>query len=292
MMKIHLGSASTAGLQWEPPLHKLIEDASRLVTGRWGLTAAYFDKHTAVIRDDRLAGIKNPNLYIENHAGILTYANSTYGDAPDKFRVWSTGITNDRYKENNRKRKSFSTKSARQALNLFMRYVLPMTWRQIFQAAWKGGNDAHSEWQQEARKAYVDAMSQAVVDGASGVPNAIMEALLQEQAMRGDFRADLLRRITTPALRDAFQERQRREHSAGMTYALFIDPASDMSVMHMTNPPSDSYIEEPLDRRPLFMQEQVAMLKMMPVGNHMPGVGFRAGDHIYWLYDPALLPKD
>lgn len=204
------------------------------------------------------------------------------------YKINSPRITNDKYPTHSSHYNEKFTRSPDKLYDLAKDYVRPLPWDTVLEAYSNHAVQKHTIWEQEGESEYRNKIHKIL---NRDIPFPILDALIAERAMNIRFCNALLNDLTNNEVVAAYQEfitRRKTNKYALAVYAQSDRPegvSEDMEIIYTVPLSKDEQVKSssranfPIDR-----QEQLAMLGMVNAGVYLPNVGYRASDHIYYLY--------
>jgi hypothetical protein len=208
------------------------------------------------------------------------------------YKISSPLIKNDKY---NSFVPNYNVKFSRSPDKIYeiaREYLRPIAWTSIFDVPVSKALMYHRKWVEEAEYEYRHEMSAV---NKRMIPNEVLDALISERAMNVKFCSPLLNDLTKDKLVSTYKEHVRRSNLGNYSAYVFTEAVKsagvpeDMEVAYVDKPTGHTLKDADIKfcskaGLPVAHQELIAMLAMMEPGSYLPDVGYRAADHIYYLY--------
>jgi hypothetical protein len=253
-----------------PIFTQLVADFRRIQVSRFPINV-YSRNHGSllVFEDSRFP---TQNTRVQNIVGTLRDAGK---DKKGKqlYEIRSRMINNEKYAEHNDDYYSKQTNDPKKIAKYMKDYFKPFTPLEIAQRSLGKFESHHESWKDELRWKLRD-----IINPTS---EELLGEVLHLHAMGVEFKSDRFRKIITEGV-PMYEEHRRRQavKVSGGACNVFINP--DESVQVTDNIASDVY--QSLLEAPEYIQQQVAMLRLVEENSYIPEVGMKLGENTYWIY--------
>jgi len=260
------------------------------------LEAAVRGLHTARRCDSSMYVYRPQDTYI---MGWICYADKLDGgDGERRYSVFSPNFHNSRYHGGERQHMSSALHRAKGVKNA-MKYLRPLTARQVIGQAQSGFHDKLAEVKDTAASAYIKVVNTGEFNLFPSstyrmrTPSALqveLQTMLNSghKFINKELEADL--RASYSALEELADSRQLtdRKHTFVEAYTQgdstrfrgFNNVDNDRSLYGMDEEATFDYAQEELPERIL---EGISVLAMVQVGNYVAGVGLKRADNVFYL---------
>ena len=209
---------------------------------------------------------------VHNIVGTLRHAGL---DKKNKvvYEIRSRLINNEKYASHNDDYYSKTTNDPKKIAKFMKDYFKPFTALEVAHRSIGKFELHHESWKDELRWKLRD------------IINPTHEELLNEvmhlHTMGVEFKSDRFRKIITDGI-PMYEEQKRRQavRVHGNACNVFVNP--DESVQVTSNEVSEIY--QSMLEAPEYVQQQVAMLRLVESDTYIPEVGMKLGENTYWVY--------
>jgi hypothetical protein len=184
-------------------------------------------------------------------------------------------IKNDKYAVHNDKYRTRSTHDIKKMFKYMKEYIKPFSGQEIAQRSYRGVEHEFEQWQRKPYSAVKEALNQL---GSKD----FMEGIVKLQALGIEPPTDKFAELTKTAI-PHFEEMKRREQMEQPNYHIHLNPDDSVVVTIMRGEKKGSMTKESLDACPMFIQQNVGMLKMMDERNRIPEVGTKVSNTEFWI---------
>lgn len=249
----------------------LITDFRRTQVSRFPITvsARSFGGSLIVFEDSRFP---SKTTKVHNIVGTLRHAGS---DKKGKtvYEIRSRLINNEKYAQHNDDYYSKQTNDPKKISKYMKDYFKPFTPLEVAQRSMGKFESHHESWKDELRWKLRD-----IINPTS---EELLDEVLSLHAMGVEFKSDRFRKIITEGV-PMYEEHRRRQAVKvhGNACNVFTNP--DESVQVTSNQASELY--QSMLEAPEYVQQQVAMLRLVESDTYIPEVGMKLGENTYWVY--------
>ena len=209
-----------------------------------------------------------------------------YYDGDDKksgkkiFTVESRLIQNDKYSSRNSEYYTKSSSDVKKVAKLLRDYVKPFTGLEIAYKTLRLAEMNFSNWREDPSTKSRDAMGSVYRDD-------LLEMFASLKAFGVQPVNSKMQQIYDEAL-PAFLESKERLNNKFAGVHVFINPDESVTVTCMRDVPENkldkgSWTYESLEACPMFVQQQVSMLRIIDINQHLPKVGTHVGVNTFWI---------
>jgi hypothetical protein len=168
-------------------------------------------------------------------------------------------------------RRSFETPVERNTLKKLLAYVTPYSPSEIVESVANHADRVATMWTREFSK---DASVTKSLSDAT-----IMEEVRNLIAQGVTFKTKEFRRIVDASI-SAYEETARRHKTTIKKYLVLMKHDGGVAVIH---PDERSHMYPAFDALPDFIQQTVGLLRILGVGEDIPGVGTYMNNNMFWV---------
>jgi len=191
------------------------------------------------------------------------------------FTLESRLIQNDKYSMHNSDYHTKSTKDLKKMLKFMKEYIKPYSGQEIAQKTYRSVEQDWETWRNKPWRNLRNAMSELDTDDYIKEFKAL--ALIGVEPQTNEFRQAMS--IVIPES----IESERRKSKPFDAVHIHINPDKSICLTIMKGEEKGSKIVESVDECPQYVQQALAMLKMVDDNTHIPEVGKRNNEKDFWV---------
>lgn len=254
-----------------PIFTQLLADFRRTQVSRFPINvfSRNADGSLLVFEDSRF-----PTKTTKVHAIVGTLRDGgTDKNGKQLYEIRSRLINNEKYAQHNDDYYSKTTNDPKKIAKFMKDYFKPFTPTEVAQRSLGKFESHHESWKDELRWKLRD-----IINPTS---EELLGEVLHLHAMGVEFKSDRFRKIITEGV-PMYEEHRRRQAVKvhGNACNVFTNP--DESVQVTSNQASEFY--QSMLEAPEYVQQQVAMLRLVESDTYIPEVGMKLGENTYWIY--------
>lgn len=184
-------------------------------------------------------------------------------------------IQNDKFSIHNSDYHTKSTKDLKKMLKFMKEYIKPFSGQEIAQKTYRGAEQNFDEWRRGAWRNLREALSELNHEDYVAEFEALAQMGITPQTNK--FREAMSVVIPESA------ENKRRTNMKFDAVHIFINPDDSVCVTIMQGENKGSKIVESIEECPQYIQQGIAMLKMVDDNTHIPEVGKRVNGKDFWV---------
>jgi hypothetical protein len=204
----------------------------------------------------------------------MLYVESNTNEKPT-ITIESRLINNEKFARHNDKFCTRSTHDLKKMFKYMKEYIKPFSGQEIAQKSYRGVQHEFETWQRKAHWGVKEALNQLE-------PKDFMEGIAKLQALGIEPPTEKFAELAKTAI-PHFEEMKRRDAMEEPNYHIAINPDDSVVVTIMRGNDKGSSIKESLDACPLFIQQNVGMLKMVNDNERIPEVGTKVNTTQFWI---------
>ena len=196
------------------------------------------------------------------------------GEKPT-LTIESRLINNEKYAVHNEMYKTKSTHDLKKMFKYMKEYIKPFSGQEVAQKSLRTIDNEFDNWQSKADWALRETLNHVSKD-------EWMEGITKLQALGIEPPTDKFAELVKTAI-PQYEEHKRRQAMEKPNYHIAMNPDDSVVVTIMRGDDKGSSIKESLDACPLFIQQNVGMLKMVDNNERIPEVGTKVNATQFWI---------
>jgi hypothetical protein len=203
----------------------------------------------------------------------MLYVENT-GEKPT-LTIESRLINNEKFAVHNDKYRTRSTHDIKKMFKYMKEYIKPFSGQEIAQKSYRGVQYEFDQWQTKAHWGIKEALNQ--LDTKDW-----MEGIIKLQALGIEPPTEKFAELVRTAI-PQYEEYRRRQAMEEPNYHIAMNPDDSVVVTIMRGEEKGSSIKESLDACPLFIRQNIGMLKMVNDNQRIPEVGTKVNATQFWI---------
>jgi len=204
----------------------------------------------------------------------MLYVESNTNEKPT-ITIESRLINNEKFASHNDKYRTKSTHDIKKMFKYMKEYIKPFSGQEVAQKSYRGVQYEFEQWQTKSAWGVREALRE--LDW-----NDWMEGIGRLQALGIEPPTKKFAELARTAI-PQFEEMKRRNAMEEPNYHIAINPDDSVVVTIMRGDDKGSSIKESLDACPLFIQQNIGMLKMVNDNERIPEVGTKVNATQFWI---------
>lgn len=253
-----------------PIFTQLLTDFRRIQVSRFPINVYSRNYGSLLVFED--SRFPAQNTRVQNIVGTLRDAGKDK-NGKQLYEIRSRMINNEKYAEHNDDYYSKQTNDPKKISKYMKDYFKPFTPLEITQRSLSKFESHHESWRDELRWKLRDIVNLNA--------DELVNEVVHLHAMGVEFKSDRFRKIVTEGV-PMYEEHRRRQSVkvSGSACNVFVNP--DESVQVTDNIASELY--QSMLEAPEYIQQQVAMLRLVEENTYIPEVGMKLSENTYWIY--------
>lgn len=220
------------------------------------------------------------NFRVESNLAILYYKGNDDKTNKKMFTLESRLIQNDKFSSHNSDYRTKTTSDTKKLFKLVREYVKPYTGMELALRTLRTAETAFDTWRTKPMKNSREAVSELYRDD-------LLEIFASLKSLGVPAVHTKMQRVYDEAI-PAFLEGKEQSNNKFAGVHVTFNPDESVIVTCMReheehNITKGSMIHESLEACPAFIQEQVAMLRLIENQTHLPNVGTKVDDKTFWI---------
>ena len=204
----------------------------------------------------------------------MLYVESNTNEKPT-ITIESRLINNEKFASHNDKFRTRSTHDLKKMFKYMKEYIKPFSGQEVAQKSLRTIDNEFDSWQSKADWALRETLNHVSKD-------EWMEGIMKLQALGIEPPTKKFAELVKTAI-PQYEEHKRRQAMEKPNYHIAINPDDSVVVTIMRGDDKGSSIKESLDACPLFIQQNVGMLKMVNDNERIPEVGTKVNATQFWI---------
>jgi hypothetical protein len=184
-------------------------------------------------------------------------------------------INNEKFARHNDKFRTRSTHDLKKMFKYMKEYIKPFSGQEVAQKSLRTIDNEFDSWQNKAEWALRETLHHISNE-------EWMEGIVKLQALGIEPPTEKFAELAKTAI-PKYEEHKRRQAMEKPNYHVAINPDDSVVITIMRGDDKGSSIKESLDACPLFIQQNVGMLKMVNDNERIPEVGTKVNATQFWI---------